>query len=258
MLDAFGCDQFEVGLLWLTEGGKRMTRHQWTRQQIINRLGWLRKQNAGGANINIMPLDKSFTLLDDLKADAIDRMVAEGFRPAVVVETSAANYQAWMRHHEPIHDSDLARMIAKDLARRFGADPGAAAHSHFGRLAGFTNQKQCHRKNGRYPLATLEASSGAVYAKSAEYLQEMADRLRRDRVKPIYIERRELRFSLSDYHAHYGDGHIADWRYARDAALAGVGMAEIAAALRTRPEIEKKDARYPEYTAKRALRSLGL
>src|SRR6185312_1220168 len=103
MLDAFGGDRFEVGLLWITDNGKRMTRHQWTKQQIINRLGWLRKQNARGANVNIMPLSKSFTLLDDLKDKAIDRMVAEGFRPAVVVETSPANYQAWLNHGEEIH-----------------------------------------------------------------------------------------------------------------------------------------------------------
>src|SRR5216683_8011569 len=40
----------------------------------------------------------SLSLIDDLTADAIERMRADGFEPAVVVETSPNNFQAWLNH----------------------------------------------------------------------------------------------------------------------------------------------------------------
>jgi NAD(P)-dependent dehydrogenase (short-subunit alcohol dehydrogenase family) len=40
----------------------------------------------------------ALSLIDDLSAEAIARMKAEGFDPAVVVETSPHNFQAWLNH----------------------------------------------------------------------------------------------------------------------------------------------------------------
>ena len=38
------------------------------------------------------------SLIDDFSAEAIARTKAEGFEPAVVVETSPHNFQAWLNH----------------------------------------------------------------------------------------------------------------------------------------------------------------
>lgn len=42
----------------------------------------------------------SLSLLDDLTAEAIERMKAEGFEPAFVVETSPNDFQVWLNHGE--------------------------------------------------------------------------------------------------------------------------------------------------------------
>src|SRR5216684_2776499 len=62
--------------------------------EIENTIKWLRHENAKGAHIYVRPAGAHcLSLIDDLSAEAIDRMKAEGFEPAVVVETSTNNFQ---------------------------------------------------------------------------------------------------------------------------------------------------------------------
>ena len=61
-----------------------------------------------------------------------------GFTPAVLVETSPGNLQAWMNHGELL-PKELSTRAARGLAQRFGGDQGAADWCHFGRLSGFAN-----------------------------------------------------------------------------------------------------------------------
>ena len=65
------------------------------------------------------------SLIDDLSAEAIERMKAEEFEPAVVVETSLNNFQAWLNHGQVL-DAALSTRAAKQLAKRFGGDPSSA------------------------------------------------------------------------------------------------------------------------------------
>jgi hypothetical protein len=69
----------------------------------------------------------------DRKGRAISRMKAEGFEPAVIVETSPYNFQAWLNHGQVLEAATSTRS-AKRLAERFGGDPSSADWRHFGRL----------------------------------------------------------------------------------------------------------------------------
>ena len=94
-----------------------------------------------------------FSLVDDLKPDALVRMKAQGFEPAAVVETSLSNLQAWLKHGATLDEASSTR-AAKLLVERFGGDPGSADWRHFGRLAGFTNPKPNRRlASGLQPFA---------------------------------------------------------------------------------------------------------
>ncbi len=64
--------------------------------------------------------------MDDLTAEAIDRMKAEGFEPAVVVETSLDNFQAWLNHGQVL-EAAMSTRAAKVLVERFGGERGLAA-----------------------------------------------------------------------------------------------------------------------------------
>jgi hypothetical protein len=97
-------------------------------------------------------------------------MKAEGFEPAVVVETSPNNFQAWLNHGQVLEGATSTR-AAKALVEQFGGDPSSADWRHFGRLAGFTNPKRERQlPSGLRPFARLRSATGCVYSKAAEFL----------------------------------------------------------------------------------------
>ena len=141
---AMGCDVFEVGLFNpdAQGGAPVMLPRTWDTDALIRSIGWLRKQNRDGRNIYVRPSgEHNLSLVDDLTKDAVAAMKRSGFTPAIVVETSPGNYQAWLKHPEQL-DKGLSTATARALAEKFGGDRGAADWRHFGRLAGFTNRKQ--------------------------------------------------------------------------------------------------------------------
>jgi hypothetical protein len=64
-------------------------------------------------------------------AESIERMRTEGFRPALVVETSPGNFQAWLKHSRRL-SKELSTVAARALAQEFKGDLGAADWRHFG------------------------------------------------------------------------------------------------------------------------------
>lgn len=129
--------------------------------RTLRMLPYLKYRNANGAHIYIRPTGESpYTLLDDLSAITLARLTPEGYGPAAVVETSPGNYQAWLRHAQPLSKA-LGTLAAKTLAGRFDADTNAADWRRFGRAPGFTNRKPQHRTpQGLYPFARLLSHTG--------------------------------------------------------------------------------------------------
>ena len=74
------------------------------------------------------------------------RLVSDGFNPCAVVETSAGNFQAWLKHPAVLLKL-IGTFAAQTLAERYDADPTAADWRRFGRLPGFTNCKPTYRKS---------------------------------------------------------------------------------------------------------------
>jgi hypothetical protein len=90
-------------------------------------------------------------------------MKAEGFAPALVIETSPTNFQEWLNHGRLL-EAELSTRAAKKFAERFGGDPSSADWRHFGRLGGFTNPKpERQLSSGLQPFARLRSAAGGVY-----------------------------------------------------------------------------------------------
>ena len=157
--------------------------------QICNCIGWLRRENARGAHIFVRPeWPHALSLIDDVGADALEEMGTTGFEPAVVVETSPNNFQIWLNHGRVFSDRFLSTLVARQLALRFSGDLGSAAWRHFGRLAGFTNQKKERRlDNGLQPFVKLPCCEGRVYSQAPEFLREV------EALKREHLSRREPR-----------------------------------------------------------------
>ena len=169
---AMGCERFEVGVF--DASSERMIPRVWDKETVLKSIAWLRFENLKGRNIYIRPAgEHHLSLLDDLKAAAIQRMKKEGFAPAFVVETSPGNFQAWLHHGQKLERS-LSTAVAKALAKEFQGDLGSADWRHFGRLAGFTNRKEKYRQpDGHFPYVLLLEASGAPYTKAQGFVADV-------------------------------------------------------------------------------------
>ena len=176
---AMGASLFEIGLFRPASPGResQMLTRVWDLDAIVKSIGWLCLQNSRGRNIYIRPKgEHHLSLVDDLTWSSVKQMKAAGFQPAVLVQTSPGNFQAWLNHGR-ILPADLSSSVAKRLAERFGGDIKAAAWRQYGRLAGFTNRKEKHKQlNGLFPFVRLIEVSARVYEKAEEFIEKQRTR----------------------------------------------------------------------------------
>jgi hypothetical protein len=270
-----GSELFEVGLFNPDAGATEsiMISRVWNSETILKSVAWLRHQNRAGRNIYIRPKgEHDLSMVDDLTKDAISTMMQAGFSPAVVVETSPGNYQAWLRHPERL-SKELSTAAARALAEKFGGDRGAADWRHFGRLAGFTNRKAKYfdASSGLYPFVRLIEAAGGVYPEADRFLagvksgleRQYAERERlRERAKAATVRQLDLkRIDVFRADGRYGgDGTRVDLAYAVYAMSHGASAAEVQAAIRSRDLSHKGNERrqndYVERTIKKALETI--
>ena len=145
MLTAIEAPLYDVGVL--SERGMLPGLDGISAAAVLERLSLLKYRNAHGSHIYIRPSgEHRFTALDDLSETSLARLSADGFNPCAVVETSAGNFQVWLKHPR-MFPKLLGTLAAQTLAERYDADPSAADWRRFGRLPGFTNCKPKYRKS---------------------------------------------------------------------------------------------------------------
>jgi RepB DNA-primase from phage plasmid len=146
----------------------------WGAKQVLKSLLWLRRENLNQGHIYIRPAEpQGLSLIDDLDAGTLERMKAEGYAPAPVIETSPRSFQAWLKHGETLDEAASSR-AARILAERYSGDLRSADWRHFGRVAGFINPKLNRRlDSGLQPFARLVGASGQVYREAAKLIAEV-------------------------------------------------------------------------------------
>jgi hypothetical protein len=274
-ISAMGAPVFEIGLFKPSAQDQEqavMLPRTWDIETLTKSIPWLRLQNADGRNIYIRPKgEHDLSLVDDLTEASVQRMKSVGFAPALVVETSPGNFQAWLRHSRTL-SRETSTAAARTLAERFGGDPGAADWRHFGRLAGFTNRKDRHKgSNGLFPFIRVIEATGTLYPACDRFLQEVdaqlqlrqradeSNRLRQIRTRPT----REL-MSIDRFREkplYEGDGTRIDLAYSIYALSHGATEAQVAAAIRSRDlshkGSEKRQGEYVERTVRKAQSIVG-
>ena len=137
-----------------------------------------------------------------------------------------------------LFDRTFSTRAAKELARRFGGDPSSADWRHFGRLAGFTNQKPKRRLSERFPTVRATASvRGRTYAQRAKFLRGSEIRSQRRPAPNARRERHHVRLrpkiqydpslSFTADPRYGGDLHRADMAWALHAASRGLSEQQI-------------------------------
>jgi hypothetical protein len=270
---------FEVGL-FRPESGKdssepEMFLRTWDKESLFRSISWLRFQNMNGRNIFIRPKgEHQISLIDDLKIDGIKALKAAGFTPALVVQTSPGNFQAWLNHGVTL-PKELSTAAARALAERFGGDTGAADWRHFGRLGGFSNRKEKYRQpDGLFPFVRLIEANQAVYPQAAQFVEEVRETLEFDRTSAD--ERRQKNANSLRTHSatrlktiddfrnnptYSGDGNRIDLAFAVYAASHGVPEPEIRAVIASRDLSHKGNRRrqeeYIDRTIQKATETAG-
>jgi hypothetical protein len=267
--DAMAVDVFEIGLYKPAVDGNanepEMLPRTWDKATLLKSVSWLKYQNSQGRNIYIRPKgEHALSLVDDLSAAALDRMKSEGFQPAVVVETSLGNFQAWLNHGRVLPKAE-STAAARALAERFGGDPGAADWRHFGRLSGLTNRKPKYNSNGMYPFVRLVEALGQPYQERNSFLRKVCADLevaRKARATSAFNPRRAETRSLKTIeafranHAYAGDNTRVDLAYAVYALARGVPEDEVRSAMGNRDlrhkGTEKRQSEYINRTVTKA------
>ncbi len=173
-----GSLSFDVGLFKRDKntknGGKMMVR-TWTAEEIINKnFKFLQAKNFKGEDIFIRPArdtNSDLILIDDLEYYFIDQLIENKIFPAVITETSPENHQCWLK--TGITDQKLKLELSRLLAEKYEGDPASVDTAHFGRLAGFTNQKQKYNAKGRQPFVLLRKAVKAAKQQESTGLSEL-------------------------------------------------------------------------------------
>src|SRR6266853_52841 len=269
---AMKASTFEVGLFDPTAEHGTMLPRVWDLDTLLRSVSWLRLKNLEGRNIYIRPNgEHALSLIDDASTQTIELLKSQGFAPAVVLETSPRNFQAWLCHGQ-ILPKHLSTFAARLLASRFGGDLASADWRHYGRLAGFTNRKDKYRKNdGTFPYVRLHEATGVVYSKAVAFLAEVKSIYEAERfmvAAPASSQCRRLMRSnlkcIEDFRAnpiYDSDQTRVDLAYAVYALAHGVPENEARNAIASRDLTHKGDAKrqqqYIDRTFKKARERIG-
>lgn len=192
---ALDVPRFEVGIREAKTG--QMMNREWSRAELEQSIAWLKRMNAKGNDVYIRPAgEHGLVLVDGLQPQALERMKAQGFTPAATIETSPGSYQAWVKLSESPLSAEVRGLAAQGLAEHYGGDVSSAGIWRYGRLAGFTNQKPKHTRDGRQPYVLahdcpgMSATAAPAFLEIVEHgLKEEAQRGRQEAPREPLAER---------------------------------------------------------------------
>jgi hypothetical protein len=97
MLTAIEAPLYDIGVL--SDRGMLPGLDGISAAAVLDRLSLLKYRNVRGSHIYVRPSgEHRFTALDDLNEVSLAKLAADGFKPCAVVETSAGNFEAWLKH----------------------------------------------------------------------------------------------------------------------------------------------------------------
>ncbi|MBY7869460.1 relaxase/mobilization nuclease domain-containing protein [Vibrio fluvialis] len=149
--EALQADKYRITLIgrqgqkpWVLGKQKDGTEKFYSVEEVKNNIPLLSKKNAEGRDIYITPitLDYHYIVVDDLTPETHKEMLANGYSPNLVQESSRDNYQAIFRVPKSTDEKDreIANKVVVGLNKRYG-DENFTGVSHPFRMAGFSNKK---------------------------------------------------------------------------------------------------------------------
>ncbi|MEN1215555.1 DNA-primase RepB domain-containing protein, partial [Pseudomonas aeruginosa] len=161
--EAVGAERYRVTSIKMQADGRKQTfildkkdgiTRGFTPQEIEQRTPEMLRLQRRGENLYYTPLSdkKHHILIDDMNREKLERLIRDGYRPAVVLESSPGNYQAIITVPKlgTAHDKDVGNRLSDALNREYG-DPKLSGAIHPHRAPGYENRKPKHqREDGSY------------------------------------------------------------------------------------------------------------
>ena len=167
-LAAVSADRVRVTCIRMKpEGGKKTfildkrggATNGFTPEEITARLPEMLRLQQRGENIYYTPLSEKrhHILIDDMTRESVEKLYADGFRPAIVQESSPGNYQCVLtvpKLQSP-HNHNVGNRLTEQLNKDYG-DPKLSGCIHPHRAPGFGNLKPKHRReDGTFPQVKM-------------------------------------------------------------------------------------------------------
>ena len=165
---AVGAERYRVTCIKMeADGGKKTfildkkggASRGFTPDEIAAHMPEMLRLQQRGENVYYTPLsdEKHHILIDDMTRDSLKKLQEDGFRPAVILESSPGNYQCLLTIPQlgTKHDRDVGNRITERLNREYG-DKKLCGCIHPHRAPGFENRKPKHqREDGSFPGVKL-------------------------------------------------------------------------------------------------------
>jgi len=166
--EAVGADRYRVTAIRMRENGTKSafvldkrggSTVGFTTREIAWHMGEMQRLEQRGENLYYTPLSakRHHILIDDLSADKLQRFLGDGYKPAVLIESSPGNFQVVLNVPKlglP-NEQDVANRLCRVLNQRYG-DPNLSGAIHPHRAPGFTNRKpERQRADGSFPEVRL-------------------------------------------------------------------------------------------------------
>jgi len=168
--------------------------HTYTPDELLAKLGDLRRENAAGCDIAIRPArDPGLVLVSGLSEGSLRQLRGDGLAPATVVQLGDGSHEGWLRLAERGVTHPEAEAIARTLAERHhvsvlaaGAREQQPNPGQWGRLAGFMDHQASldlvdPERRGREQLYVLLRSTEGRVAPAVPVLLERSRALERSR-----------------------------------------------------------------------------
>ena len=192
--DAVQADRYTLTAIKMTSD-KRLARLVGPREgvaasDVYGRMGALIAAHAKRENIYYTPRSDAMhhILVDDLTRASLTRMLADGHKPAAVLESSPDRFQAVLNVPKASADEDAERAVANALSARLNkeyGDPKLSGAIHPHRAPGFCNHKweegapapKYQREDGTFPEVNLVFAVPCACTKARELAQEIGQQL---------------------------------------------------------------------------------
>ena len=241
--EAVNAERYRVTCIKMDEDGSKKTfildkkggmTRGFTPEEMAARMSEMIRLQRRGENIYYTPLSEKrhHILIDDMSRDSLKKFQEDGFRPAVVLESSPGNYQCLLTIPKlgTEHDRDVGNRITERLNREYG-DKKLCGCIHPHRAPGFENRKPKHRReDGSFPQVKLlfaeRRECGKALELSKAINREYAEAAHKRRERPRVIPSGRPGDPSRAYYAHFDNirRHLSIEDYSRVDAMIALRM----------------------------------